>query len=98
MDSQALIDRLRALRPKLAAAGVVHLAMFGSRARGDHRADSDLDLLIDVEAAERFSLLDLIGVQHTIGDELGLPVNAMMRRSLSDRFRSTVERDIRDIF
>ena len=43
------------------AEGVTALSIFGSRARGDARLDSDLDVLIDVDPDLRFSLLDLAG-------------------------------------
>lgn len=98
LDAEVIEDRIRQLRPALAASGVIHVAMFGSRARGDHRDDSDVDLLIEVEAERIFSLLDLIGVQHTIGDDLGVPVNALMRRSLSGGFKNSIASDVRDIF
>ena len=98
MDTREIETRIRGLRPRLAAEGVTHVAIFGSRARGDHRADSDLDLLIEVEDGRPFSLLNLIGVQHVIGDEIGLDVNAVMRRSLDSRTRREIEADIRDIF
>lgn len=98
MDRTTLFERLNGLRNRLAEDGVTHLAMFGSRARGNHRQDSDLDVLIEVDEARKFSLLDLIGVQHTIGDALGLDVSATMRRSLSSRFASAIEADIVDVF
>ncbi len=98
MDTREIETRIRGLRQQLAAEGVTHVAMFGSRARGDHRVDSDLDLLIEVEDGRPFSLLNLIGVQHVIGDEIGLDVNAVMRRSLDSRTRREIEADIRDIF
>ena len=98
MDLREIEARIRGLRPKLAAEGVTHVAMFGSRSRGDHKPDSDLDVLIEVEEGRPFSLLNLIGVQHVIGDEIGLDVNAVMRRSLDPRFRREIEADIRDIF
>ncbi len=46
----------------LRAEGVAKLAIFGSRSRGDDRADSDLDVLIEVDPDASFSLLDLSGV------------------------------------
>lgn len=98
MNRDALVERIRRLRPVLTESGVTHVAMFGSRARGDHREDSDLDLLIEVQAGRKFSLLDLIGVQHTIGDDLGLPVSATMRRSLEPKFDQTIQPDVVDIY
>lgn len=98
MDRDTLVERIRRLRPMLVESGVTHVAMFGSRARGDHRDDSDLDLLIEVEAGRKFSLLDLIGVQHTIGDDLGLPVSATMRRSLEPKFDQAIQPDVVDIY
>lgn len=98
LDREAIAERIRRLRPALAASGVTHVALFGSRSRGDHRQDSDVDLLIEVEDGRRFSLLDLIGVQHTIGDDIGLPVSALMRRSLSGRFKTAIAPDVHDVF
>jgi predicted nucleotidyltransferase len=74
------------------------MAMFGSRSRGDHRPDSDLDLLIDVEPGRKFSLLDLIGVSHVISDSVGLAANVIMRRSLEPQMAETVRYDIIEIF
>jgi len=98
MDRQQLIETLRELRPQLAAEGVTHLAIFGSRARGDHRPDSDVDLLVEVDPATQFSILDLIGVEHRISDRTGARANAVMRRSLKDDFRARIEKDIVEIF
>jgi predicted nucleotidyltransferase len=98
LDRQDIEVRIRQLQARLAAAGVTHVAIFGSRARGDHRPDSDLDLLIEVEDGRGFSLVDLVGVQHIIGDDLGIQVNATMRRSLQPRFRNEITPDIREIF
>ena len=52
-----LLDRLRALKPELHARfGVSAMAVFGSRVRGDHRADSDLDIVVDFDTVPRTCL------------------------------------------
>ena len=97
-DRDAIVARVRSLRPALAESGVTHVAMYGSRARGDNREDSDLDLLVDVEGGRTFSLLDLIGIEHAIADEIGLAVAVTMRRSLSPDFRTAIAADTVEIF
>ncbi len=71
------------------------MALFGSRARRDNRPDSDIDLVIEIsdEADKKFSLLDLAGLYGVIEDELGLESSLVMRRSLNDSFKWTVNRD-----
>ena len=98
MDRSSLVERLRGLRARLAEDGVTHLAMFGSRARGDHHDGSDLDVLVEVDETRKFSLIDLVGVQHTIGDAIGISVQATMRRSMTSGFRDAVAPDVVDIF
>ena len=98
MTRDNLIKTLRLLKPALETEGVQHLALFGSRARGDNRPDSDIDLLVEVAETNSFSILNLIGVEHAVSDNIGLKANAIMRRSLRDNFRASIEPDIVDIF
>jgi predicted nucleotidyltransferase len=48
MDTQQILDRLRENERDLRERGVTHAALFGSRARGDNRPDSDIDIMIDI--------------------------------------------------
>ena len=62
--------------------------IFGSYARGDFHAGSDLDLLVDVDAGA--TLLDIVGLQHFLEDRLGCKVDVVTRRSLREEIRASV--------
>jgi uncharacterized protein len=98
MKTTDIIARLVSLRTALQTEGVEHLAIFGSRARNDHSESSDLDLLIDTDPAHRFSILNLVGVEHIVTDSTGLTANAFMRRSLDQPFRNSISKDIIQVF
>ncbi|MEH6950139.1 nucleotidyltransferase domain-containing protein [Nitrobacter sp. NHB1] len=93
-----IVLSLRRLQPRLRERGISRLAIFGSRARGNPRPDSDLDVLVDVKPEAKFSLIDLVGISHIISDELGLPANMFMRRSLEPGLANTIRSEIIEVF
>ena len=66
--------------------------IFGSYARGDNHADSDLDLLADFDAGA--DLLDLIGLQQFLEDKLGRKVDVVSRRGLREELRDAVLKEM----
>ncbi len=93
-----IIRTLERLRPRLRELGISGLAIFGSRARGDERQDSDLDVLVEVSERHKFSALDLVGISHIISDELGIPANMFMRRSLDLAMETAIQPDVIEVF
>jgi uncharacterized protein len=55
--------------------------VFGSVARGDDRADRDIDLLVDVEAGR--TLLDVIALERDLCELLGRNVEVLTDGGLS---------------
>lgn len=71
--------------------GAYNVRVFGSVARGKARADSDLDLL--VELAPGRSLLDHAAMQLELEDLLGRKVDIITERGLRTRVRDRVLRE-----
>lgn len=68
--------------------GASNVAVFGSVARGEGHATSDVDLLVDLEPHR--SLLDHIGLQQELEDLLGVRVDIVTRRGLHPLLRDGV--------
>ncbi len=98
MPLDTILARVRERTDALRTAGVDKLFVFGSRARGDARPDSDLDVLIDLVPDARLSLLDLIGVGHIIEDATGLKVQATLRRSIPATFAARIADNLVEVF
>jgi predicted nucleotidyltransferase len=98
ISREQLLNELRALRPVFEREGVAHMALFGSRARGDHRPDSDVDLLIDVAPGRKFSLIEMAGVVNAVEDRVGLTGNVFMRRSVRPGLLAEAGRDGLQVF
>ncbi|HXK35775.1 MAG: hypothetical protein UY30_C0010G0007 [Parcubacteria group bacterium GW2011_GWB1_48_6] len=77
--------------PILKQAGVIRSAIFGSYARGEETATSDLDILVDLP--EDKSLLDLIGLQQTLEESLHIKVDVLTYDYLHPRLRDYIMHD-----
>ncbi len=83
--SQLLEKAIRYLKKR----GVKNIAAFGSRARGDARPDSGLDLLVDFPRGT--SLLDHVRMEMELSKLLGVKVELMSRAGVSPHMRESIE-------
>jgi uncharacterized protein len=84
-------EQLRRQRRRLLDAagrhGVVRLRAFGSVARGEAKAGSDVDLLVDLKPGH--TLLDLAAFRREAAEILDLPVDVATADMLKKRIRDT---------
>lgn len=93
MDSGAAIDILRSHESELQRLGVRHAALFGSVARGESHADSDLDVMIEIDTATVRTIYDYAGLCRFIGELFPVAVDVANRDTLKERVRLRAERD-----
>jgi len=98
MTREAIVATIRSQEAALRHVGVKSLALVGSSAREERREDSDVDVLIDVADAPRFSLMDRIGIMHLLGDALHLPVDVSRRDTLDPVVCERMVKDAIDVF
>lgn len=97
VNAADVIARLKAMEPELRLSGVGSLYLFGSRARGDHRPDSDIDLLYEANNTD-VDHLELFKMKHDLADTFQLPVDFIERQSLHALVKPFVELDLVQIF
>jgi predicted nucleotidyltransferase len=78
---------------ELRAAGVRHAAVFGSVARGDATASSDIDVLVELDPEARVSLYDLMGIELRLRQIFGRKVDVVSRRGLRPRLDDGILED-----
>lgn len=88
-----MIATLRRHQAELEGAGVVHLRLHGSVARGDASDASDVDLIAEFDAARRYSLLDRVGLENRLAEMLGARVDLSPAATLKDPVRRKADRE-----
>ena len=92
MRRSLALDLLARSKPVLAGRyGVMHLALFGSTARDNARADSDVDILVAFDGpatSERY-----FGVQFYLEDLFGCAVDLVTDKALRAELRPFIENE-----
>ncbi len=99
MDKDRILGVLRQHEPELKAAGITHLCLFGSVARGDSGAASDVDLLFECdEPGDSHTLLQIYGSQEEFGRMLGCKIHLSSRQNLRRDIRDQALAETIDVF
>src|SRR5262249_42542360 len=91
MTKKEAMTKLEKYAEAVRARGATSLYLFGSSARDEARADSDLDLFIDYDPTKKFSLIDLVAIKLFLQDMLGIEIDLTTRDSLHPMLRQEIE-------
>lgn len=93
MDKTAILETLRAHQPELRAAGILHLSLFGSVARGEVHSESDVDLMAELDRTRSYSILNLVHIENQIAGLLRAKVDFSAIDDLKQTIREEALQD-----
>ncbi|MDQ2948007.1 MAG: nucleotidyltransferase domain-containing protein [Acidobacteriota bacterium] len=89
MTREEIIARLRENEATLRKRGVAQATLFGLRARGDQRAESDTDIMIEIDPTVRITVFDYANLKDYIADLFDGRVDVVNRAGLKPYVKST---------
>ncbi|MDM9626702.1 nucleotidyltransferase domain-containing protein [Rhizobium sp. S152] len=98
MKKSEAFERLKNNAEVVRALGATSLYLFGSVARDEANAASDIDLFIDYDPESRFNAFDLIGIKLMLEQRLDTSVDITTRDGLHPRLRPEIEATAMQVF
>jgi hypothetical protein len=96
--AEQVIATLRAHEAELRHAGIRHLSLFGSVARGDAEANSDVDLAAELDPDVGTGLFALGALERRLADLVGRRVDLLPEPVEKQRLPANMDRDRRRAF
>jgi predicted nucleotidyltransferase len=88
-----VLETLRTHESELRLHGVSHAAVFGSVARGEAGADSDIDVLVDLDEQRSMGIFEYARLKLSINELLDGAGDVVNRRTLKPLLRDNILRD-----
>lgn len=98
MKRNEIIRKLRSNADAVKSMGATSLYLFGSVARGDETASSDVDLFIDYDSSSMFSLIELVGIKQLLEEKMAIEVDITTRDSLHPLLKNKIENTAYRVF
>src|ERR1700676_1983558 len=95
---QNALQVLRTHETDLRRLGVTHAAVFGSVARGEARAESDIDVLVELDDSRPIGVFEYARLRLYIGQLFNGAGDVVNRRTLKPLLRGNILRDAIDAF
>ena len=93
MKHEAIIDQLRKREKDIRAMGLQRLSLFGSAARGDDNATSDVDLAATLDESARIDLFRFAEIAEQLSEMLGTSVDLVTEPARTARMQAEIDRD-----
>lgn len=98
MDTEAVLKRIVDEKSRLVNRGVMSLSLFGSRARGDARADSDFDFAVRLDPDRVIGGFGFVDIELELARIVGRPVDLVAEPARKPRMQAEIEQWRRRVF
>lgn len=98
MNRHAIVHRLKDNQRQLQALGLKRLSLFGSTARGEARADSDVDLAVTLDEEAGVDLFRFAAIAEQVSRMLGARADLVIEPARNARLQALIERDRLRVF
>jgi predicted nucleotidyltransferase len=98
MRRDQVIAKLKTAEPAIRALGAGALYLYGSYARDEAQADSDVDVFIDKAPGRRFGFDEFMNIYFKLQETLNADVGYTTREGLVEFYRSDIEREAIRVF
>ncbi len=93
-----VLSTLQTHESDLRRLGVCHAAVFGSVARGEASADSDIDVLVDLDPQQPMGLFEYARLKLYIAELLGDSTDVVNRKTLKPLLKDAIMGDAVNVF
>ena len=80
---------------RLKKEGARKISLFGSYARHEERAKSDIDLLVDVPKEK--TLLEIVRIERELSEKTGKKIELVTKNSVNPLLRETIAREMEEL-
>ena len=98
MDTEIVLHRIVAEKAALVERGVESLSLFGSRARGDARSDSDFDFAVRLDPHRIIGGFGFVDIEMELARIAGTPIDLVAEPARKPRMQAEIDRWRRRVF
>ena len=95
LNKQQVVQQLQSQKKYLQETfGLTKIGLFGSVSRGDNRADSDIDILFEIDDKKKFSMFQYLKLNKFLEENLLSSVDLVRESTIKEALKPYIKKDL----